>query len=93
MPRAKSRRTDADCWAELDKLVREPQIKTPQGDGWKTRKELAAHWGCSVAVANVRITRFNKRGLLDVFTGGQRTSAGRGCRQVWYRPKSAPLAK
>lgn len=88
MPQAKSKSTKADCWAEIDRLVREPQLKGPQGDGWLTKAQLAKRWAVSVATATRRIGELRHAGKLDMCYGGAKNSDGVGYCIAYYRPKS-----
>jgi len=75
-------------WAKvLGELASQDALTEPEGDGWKTMKEIKEESPYGDNKTRALVARAIKDGTMEVFTGSKMGDHGSPVRQVWYRPK------
>lgn len=83
--------TDTDrAWFDaLESIARDSRKLPPEGEGWKSTKDLAEMMGSSTKTAQNRIRDLREMGKLEIFEG--RDYHSEGCstvrKKLWYRIK------
>lgn len=85
MPRAKSKSTDA-LWAEHFRAAIARKGRSPEGEGWITRKEFSRRAKMGQGSALIYLRKQVKAGKIEYFRGSAVSKSGTINPQSWYRP-------
>lgn len=81
-----NKRADGD-WVKTLSGIEVTRANEPEGEGWKTTKELREIYKCGTCRLYEIINKGVAEGKIDQFHGSGQNASGRIVRRVWYKLK------